>query len=125
MSEDNSFSIGNLVSTIWDVLCMFFLPHLIGGIFNSLFIPWNGRQTLDYIVGQIFAFQVYITTECVALIGASICVVSATIHLILFTMKKKPFARIYGLIRNISAATVIASMAVGFYSIGKSGPWFN
>jgi hypothetical protein len=125
MPEDKPFSIVNFVSVVGDVLCMLVFPSLVHSIFNSLFTPWNGQKTIDYIVGQIFAFQIYTTTECVALISAAVCVISATIHLILVATGKKYLAKRYGSIRAISAVIAIVSVVFGLSAIGSSGPWFN
>jgi hypothetical protein len=115
MAEDEPFSIGHLVSAIWSALYMFFFPYLVRAVFEDLFMPWSGDQ-VDYVVRQLLAFDAVTITGCIALIGAFVCVVSATIHLILLATRKKRFARRYRLIRNISAATAFVSVIVGLYA---------
>jgi hypothetical protein len=120
VSDEKPFFISHLVSAIGNALCMFFFPYLLLGSFKELFIPWHGQQTLNYLVGRILSLQVHTTTGCIIFIGASICIVSASIHLILFSTGRKRFATRYGFMRNISVSVVLISVIVYLFDLMNS-----
>jgi hypothetical protein len=124
MSEDQPFSVSRFLSAMLDGLCMFFFPFIVRNSFKSMTSPWNS-DTLSYIVRNFLALKPKTVGECMALIGSSICVVSATIHLTLYAKGKKQFLNRYGLIRNISALVTVVGVLIVLYVFSNAGMGTN
>lgn len=119
MSDNKPFSVAYLASATWDALCMFFLPFAVGNSFSYLSRVGVWGQSLEHILDWP------IPSYLACLIGACICIVSATIHLILLSTARKRFAKKYGIARDISALVVFVSEIVFFQGLGNSGSWFS
>jgi hypothetical protein len=112
MTDDKLFSIGQLISSMWDTICVLLFSHVAYRTFSILFLNRLGGQTLESITGQILEFNAPVANYFINLIGASVCVVSAVIHLFLSMTGRKHFANKYFLALNISALVVLVSEIV-------------
>ena len=110
MAGNKASSVGNLLSILWDVICICASTYVGRWAFEELFIYRNGGQELGYLAKQLFEFPVII--HCTFLLGATVCLVSAAIHIVLLLSSRGQLAKRYRLFQNLGALLVLISGVV-------------
>lgn len=112
MSEYRTNSLGRLVSILWDILCILLSTWAARNALGHMLINRSRLQSLDELIERVSEFPTSVFP--VELIGATLCAISAIIHIILFLRKKTIFARKFRKTQNSGVLIIVVSEVIYF-----------
>ena len=116
MTRNNTTLIRRSVSVLWDVVC---ICLSVNAAKNSLWYVFVGvnlsiLQRLDEFIQSIRLFPS--TFFSINLIGAILCLIGATVHIVLFLRKRTQLAKKFRFLQNLGALIIVFSSIAYFFS---------